>query len=355
MKKSLLALAALTAFAGAASAQSTVTLFGGFDMGVAQVKNNATRTLLRNDGIYSSRLGFRTMEDLGGGLRAGVWIEGSMTGDNGTAGNQSWQRRSTASLMGSFGEIRLGRDYVPDFWNHTVFDPFGTNGGGSSLNIFGRSGVAGTGQLNGASTAVRANNTVGYFLPAMGGLYGQLMVAAGEGTPGNKMYGGRLGWAAGPFNVAGAWSQTEITFNQDLTNWNIGGSWNLGFMTLTGFYSTIEADNSSNFQQTNWYVGGIFPMGAFTFKATYGGVDRDSNIGGCYNSSSASSAAVTSCDASQLALGLTYDLSKRTALYATYSMIDNSGTVFRTFGGTNALPGRNDDNQAYQFGVRHSF
>jgi len=351
MKKSLLALAALTAFAGVASAQSSVTLFGVVDLSVGNIDNGQSdRYMMMQDGNASTRLGFRGVEDLGGGLRAGFWLETALTPDSQAA--PSFGRRSTVSLLGNWGELRLGRDYTPQFWNWTVFDPFGTNGVGAATNLALEVPTVAGGNYG---TLVRADNSVGYFLPAMGGLYGQLMVAAGEGTPGNKMYGGRLGWAAGPFNVAGAWSQTEITFNQDLTNWNIGGSWNLGFMTLTGFYSTIEADNSSNFQQTNWYVGGIFPMGAFTFKATYGGVDRDSNIGGCYNSSSASSAAVTSCDASQLALGLTYDLSKRTALYATYSMIDNSGTVFRTFGGTNALPGRNDDNQAYQFGVRHSF
>jgi predicted porin len=50
-----------------------------------------------------------------------------------------------------------------------------------------------------------------------------------------------------------------------------------------------------------------------------------------------------------------YDLSKRTAVYGTYSSIDNDGTIFRTFGGTNALGGRNDTNTGWQIGVRHSF
>jgi predicted porin len=37
------------------------------------------------------------------------------------------------SLSGGFGEVRLGRDYTPTFWNDTVFDPFGTNGVGTNL------------------------------------------------------------------------------------------------------------------------------------------------------------------------------------------------------------------------------
>jgi hypothetical protein len=45
-----------------------------------------------------------------------------------TGSNQFFNRRSTVSLSGAFGVVRLGRDYVPSFWNDTVFDPFGTNG-----------------------------------------------------------------------------------------------------------------------------------------------------------------------------------------------------------------------------------
>ena len=174
MKKSLLALAALTAFAGVASAQSSVTLFGIVDLSVNSVKNGSvSQKLQSSDQLNSNRLGFRGVEDLGGGLRAGFWIEGAMSPDTGGTG-QTWQRRSTVSLMGGFGEVRLGRDYTTSFWNKTVFDPFGTNGLGSELNVESTLG-------SGATTLVRANNAVSYFLPAMGGIYGQVQVAAGVG------------------------------------------------------------------------------------------------------------------------------------------------------------------------------
>ena len=217
MKKSLLAMAALTAFAGAASAQSSVTLFGIVDLAATSVDNSSAGTVksLSQDGINSSRLGFRGVEDLGGGLRAGFWLEGALGADTGCGGagtlgspvtvptvsttvnqgtgtaiaagvsttarprrtciGQNWQRRSTISLMGNFGEIRLGRDYVATFWNLTTFDPFGTNGVGSALNQYSTLG-------SGATTSVRANNMIAYFLPAIGGLYGQFQVAAGEGV-----------------------------------------------------------------------------------------------------------------------------------------------------------------------------
>ena len=74
MKKSLIALAALGAFAGAASAQSSVTLFGILDTGIRAVKNGDGGTVksLTNDGLAASRLGFRGEEDLGGGLKAAL-------------------------------------------------------------------------------------------------------------------------------------------------------------------------------------------------------------------------------------------------------------------------------------------
>src|SRR5262245_59230432 len=126
MKKSLLALAALTAFAGAASAQSTVTLFGVVDQAVFSAKNGANSMKgLASNQLNSNRLGFRGVEDLGGGLRAGFWLESAMANDTGLAGGGNtgldFQRRSTVSLMGGFGELRLGRDYDPSFWNYTVF------------------------------------------------------------------------------------------------------------------------------------------------------------------------------------------------------------------------------------------
>jgi len=142
MKKSLLALAALGAFAGAASAQSSVTLFGVVDQSVNYIKNGSTKTTtLQSNQLNSNRLGFKGTEDMGGGLKAGFWLEAGMANENGLMGGGNgltstnaptyaatgangasiFNRRSTVSLFGAFGEIRLGRDYDPSFWN-TVYD-----------------------------------------------------------------------------------------------------------------------------------------------------------------------------------------------------------------------------------------
>ena len=87
MKKSLLALAVLGAFAGVASAQSSVTLFGIVDVNAKYVKNDGSsrRVSLSTDGINSSRLGFRGVEDLGGGLKASFVLESGFDSSDGKA------------------------------------------------------------------------------------------------------------------------------------------------------------------------------------------------------------------------------------------------------------------------------
>ncbi|MCZ8075622.1 MAG: porin, partial [Paucibacter sp.] len=97
MKKSIVALAVLGSFATVASAQSSVTLFGVIDVAARYTKaNGQTLKSLATDGNTSSRLGVRGEEDLGGGLKAGFWLEGSVAADAGTSDkDRFWGRRAT--------------------------------------------------------------------------------------------------------------------------------------------------------------------------------------------------------------------------------------------------------------------
>jgi predicted porin len=158
-------------------AQSSVTLFGIVDAGYAVGNGSISdKTSLRNSGYNSSRLGFRGVEDLGGGMKAGFHLEAGVNNDDGTgsassASNQAqtaanvgtqgltFNRRSTVSLDGKMGEVRLGRDYTPQFWSETAFDPFGTNGVGTNIAF-----------NKGGTTGVRASNSIGYLSPSMGGV-----------------------------------------------------------------------------------------------------------------------------------------------------------------------------------------
>jgi len=362
MKKSVLALAALGAFAGAASAQSSVTMFGVVDLNVMSV-DNADRTYsMGTDGMSSSRLGFRGVEDLGGGLKASFWLEMGLAADTGgnagawgnsadsNANRLYFNRRSTVSLSNQWGELRLGRDYTPTFWSWTVFDPFGTNGVGNAGNIaLGadlQTALAGTTY----GTFVRANNMVSYILPngAFGpGLYGQLSVAAGENARGNKYFGGRIGYAAGPFDIAGAYGVTDcldLSCDIDMTNWNIGGAWNFGFMKLSALFNEFSAEGNNNKAgRQNWYVGVTAPFGQWNVKASYGGTNGKDLL--------------DKVDASQWAIGVDYNLSKRTALYATWASINNDNGARFVVSSQSAIPsiGTNFNSTGGQIGIRHQF
>ena len=360
MKKSLLALAVLGAFAGAASAQSSVTLFGIVDVNVGQVKNENGVTgvstkisRMGTDGINSSRLGFRGVEDLGGGLKAGFWLEAGINPDTGTLNNTTvtaggttttytkmFNRRSTVSLMGNFGEVRLGRDYDPSFWNLTVFDPFGTNGVGSLLNVITTLG-------SGAATLVRADNSIGYFLPSgIGGIYGQAMVAAGEGAPvagnptapNNKYAGGRLGWAGGPVDVAVAYGQTTIVGTDEKYKlFNIGGAWDFGVAKLMGQY--VDA-KFSPLKAKTYQLGVVVPLGQGEIHAAYDHTKVDG--------------AAIEPTGKQFALGYVYNLSKRSALYGTYSHISNNDGAAFTVGSGNGTA-TSGKSTGLEVGLRHSF
>ena len=329
------AAAVLVTTAAGAHAQSSVTVFGILDVNARSVTtgNNTVRQL-STDGISNSRLGFKAEEDLGGGLRAGAWLESAINPDTGTinASGKFWHRRSTVSLFGPFGEVRIGRDLDASFWNLSIFDPFGTCGVGSGFNLV-------TGLGSGAATLLRADNAISYYLPSgLGGLYGQLEVAAGEGVPGNAYKGGRLGYQRGPLNVAIALAATRTATSDDFRVMNIGVSYNVG--PVTAMALTNVAKYAAK-KQVNWEVGLSAPVGVGELKASYQRAD-------------ASGAGTDGNDAHQVAIGYVHNLSKRTALYGTYSQLTNEGNAAFVVG-TPPAAAAGRTSKGYEFGIRHSF
>lgn len=100
--KKFATLAVLAAISATSYAQSSVTLFGVADVAVQVGRGSETnRTSVGSGGLASNRLGFRGIEDLGGGMKAGFWLEAGYNLDDGTGvGNTfNFNRRSTISLM----------------------------------------------------------------------------------------------------------------------------------------------------------------------------------------------------------------------------------------------------------------
>jgi len=136
MKKSLLAVAALSAIAGAAQAQSSVTIYGVLDAGYVNQKSdgaalsarsNATNSFIGQSAEQTSRLGFKGTEDLGGGMSALFVVETGLQPSNATA--SAWNNRQ--SFVGlkknGTGQFTIGTQYTPVFQAMSATDVGQTN------------------------------------------------------------------------------------------------------------------------------------------------------------------------------------------------------------------------------------
>jgi predicted porin len=183
MKKSLLAVAAMGAFASAAQAQSSVTVYGILDVGfqgvttrVGSAKTNITR--FSGEGSETtSRLGFRGTEDLGGGTSAFFTAEFALSptdsilsGDN----NSGLANRQTFVGLAQKGVGRgaIGTQYTPVHLAVGRTDPGQQNNMLGNV-IYATNASQGNGQTTQAYT-VRYNNALTLQTERMAGfqLYG---------------------------------------------------------------------------------------------------------------------------------------------------------------------------------------
>ncbi len=345
MKKSIVALAVLGSFAGVAAAQSSVTLFGVVDAAMRYTETNGKSVYsLASGGSSTSRFGVRGTEDLGGDLKAGFWLEGAVNTDTGAADSSFWARRATVSLISaSMGEARLGRFKTVTKITVEDFDPVSATGLGSVFNLYSK--------LGSTVDASRVDNQVAYSLPAnLGGFYGGLEVSAGEGSSNavtkelNKSVGGRVGYKAGAFNLAAAY--TEFGTNTKYKFMTLGGSYDFGIAKVSGLFSTTEYGAHD---QSIYTIAATAPLGSGSVWASYTSADYSND----------SKLANVSGDSSQFAAGYVHNLSKRTALYTTVSYVDNkNGANFGVNGaGSSANPAVVSGGRSggFDVGVKHSF
>ena len=138
--------------------------------------------------------------------------------------------------------------------------------------------------------------------------------------------------------------------------WNVGGSWNFGFMKLYGLYHETKLES---LKETFFDVGVGVPLGQGEFKFSYADVSDKGTLG---------TANIDNSDATQWALQYIYNLSKRTALYGGYAEIDNDPGSSRsilngTIGSNTTTPQVGNTapqlagkkSNGFNIGVRHSF
>lgn len=335
MKKSLLTLAALGAVAAAAQAQSNVTIFGLLDGNVSHYtagsKSGAANETTLNDGttngLNGSRLGFRVTEDLGGGLKANVLMEGGLSVATGAQlqGGRAWGRQVYLGLSNSaWGELRIGRQYILEDSTMGMGNPFG-----NALTLNPGTGVTNAGKaLPFFLNAPRVDGAISYFTPTVAGFSGALQVTDATSSY-DRFYGTKLGYSAGALATALSyeWNKqrgTGDSVNKSLTvsaNYNFGsfkllgglqrnsdlatGSGNGAFtganLTVTDAAGTLVASKLNGYT-----LGAELPMGNLLWGANYTAVKYESSTG-------------ASKGLGKLALGVRYGFSKNTFGYASFS------------------------------------
>ncbi len=357
MKKIPIVLAVFGAFAGTASAQSTVTIYGSLDTGIEKVPGSATR--VSTGAATSPRIGFKGAEDLGGGLKASFVVETGINSDKGGFASSSalaaLGNRTTWLSLGSkdLGTVSLGRGYAGSFFIQLKADPTG--------NKFGQA-IDGAGVLIATNLNSRYDNTIRYQSPNWHGFTADVGVGlqgdaqsdtarpgvdaatgaatrnlANKGDPGYSVglayNNGPIYAGLGSIRTPGR-SATGIAANSNAADSNVttfAGGYNFGIVNLS---ASFEHDNRYRNRANSWFAGVSAPLGTGKLMAVYG---EDRNGGATLN------------DSLKIAtIAYSYPLSKRTSLYAALSedQVNGNGVgnSYKTIDGTST-----------QFGIDHKF
>jgi predicted porin len=351
MKKTLIALAALGAMAGAAQAQSTVTIYGLLDANIGSYKTNQvsgaaitgiSQAKIDSGGLNGSRWGIRFSEDIGGGMAVIGNLESGINLDAGSSaqGGLLFGRRANVGISSGFGTVTIGRNsssYDDVSADHammgaTLFDPSNTNNGFSTAQAAAIGTLAGNAVLlnhNGTGSGAhvtwvgfntRFNNSVKYVSPNFGGFTGSFMYAFGEdkttAVSASNTVSANLKYANGPLVVSGGY-QSEgaartATTKPALTNTLLNVSYDFGVAkvgfganrakfkdVITTFSPTGAAVAAHELAaQKEYSLSVAVPLGATTLSAGYArskGDDLGSSTG--------------------WGVQALYSLSKRTTLY----------------------------------------
>ena len=365
MKKTLFALALAGTFAGAAHAQSNVTIYGLVDTGF--IKETGSDVEMGNN--HESRIGFKGTEDLGNGYKALFLLEKRINLNDGTnLGEVDWDGGANVGISGPFGTVRFGRvNELPTETLRTL-DPFDND---SIANM-----------PYSTQRSSRISNTVRYDSPNLSGFQIGATYTLGRNTRGsdannafvqagadNDGYAGSILYDNGPVTLLGNWSRLDDSNNS--YRWNLGGAYSWGKLRLSLAYektrdkgwrhggeSNSGADDSSlingfKADMNSWLVGLNYVIGPGTLKASFNYVKLKDVRGVPAEDGGNYWADNSSADLKQYGLGYIYDLSKRTSLYGILAYTDfENEAISNFFRGS----GYNEDSiTGVQIGITHRF
>ena len=400
MKKTLIAFAALSAIAGMAQAQSTVTLYGLLDANVGSAKTNSfsaptllnpngsyssqRQTLVSSGGLNGSRFGFRITEDLGGGLAAIGNLEGGVNLDTGASGQGGllFGRQANVGLASAtLGTVTIGRNKTPYYDLHastglreSAFDATTNTNFGTAANYNPASAAGGAYLLSNHNSAsaptaatwlgfnARLNNSIRYTSPSFSGFSVAGIYGFGEDKGINQRasqtYGGTAQYANGPIMAylgfqSDGYARVAGVARQSLENTLIGASYDFGVAKVGANYNRAKFKNvtATGFLNGNGVAGGSIdaqkeyglsvsvPFGATVVEANYG-QSKGNTLG-------------KSTGAGIQAL---YSLSKRTTLYTGYSSTKAYDRLAQLSVNSQAGSGSTiERNSFFAAGVRHTF
>ncbi|WP_454742262.1 porin [Cupriavidus necator] len=379
MKKSLLALVALGAFAGAAQAQSSVTLYGVVDANIEYVSNMSSVTpsaangfatgpsenlfRMSSGGLSGSRWGLRGVEDLGSGLKALFVLESGFGLDDGRSqqGGRLFGRQAYVGLESAqVGRVTFGRQYTSLFDMMANFSPTGYATqyepvvAQLGLNFRSDNTAKYTGKF-GPVTAV-AHWSFGNGVAGGGEVPGQFRRDTG--------YGAGVSWAAGPFGISGAYDQYNPTLNAaggtgEFKKAAVAASYAFGPAKLMAGYrwGMSKHVNDNTILKDNYYWVGanyqVTPALGLTLAYYYDDVKN-------FNPAAATTNVTNNIkNPWQISFIADYNLSKRTDVYLTTAFSKNAGLNFDTsaisFANGYFLGTGEDKMIGAAIGIRHKF
>lgn len=330
MKKSLLALAVLAAFAGAAQAQTSVTVYGRMDIGLQKASGTST-TIGRGD---NNVIGFKGTEDLGGGLSALFQAEMRFEPDTGTAesGNRRplFQGQTRVGLKGDFGTIRLGRGLTAMQEPIGGFDPWATQTV-AALNPAPQLAGYNSSPLQAGSAQNRFDNALFYNTPSFGGFQVNATIATKEDaytvpTVGTTAF---VPVAERPVSLSATYGNGPIAAmvgyernHSDTKMWVVAGSYKVGMANIMGSFA--QQKDFADAKTKAFTVGADVGVGTGNVKVGFGQSKVDA----------------TDVKSRKLGVGYWHNLSKRTYLYTDYARTKVDGA---------------DHVNAFDLGIHHSF
>lgn len=327
MKKTVLVGAILCTLAGTASAQSSLVIYGKIDVGVGKPPGSRDKQVFDAGGTNTSRLGFRGVEDLGGGYAAVFALEHRFRPDTGMdttisttlPSGRFWQGQSYVGLRSPYGTVSLGRQYTPSFsLVQNVIDPWGSETVAA---------LRGVGMLSGPGIAVvRLADSVRYDFSAAGMNFAAAISEANNAErPGpDRPWSVAGNYSVGPFFVGVGYEDPAGEIDK---LWNIGARYKVGPAELAAGYSRGRTE--ADVETTGWLLGATI--------SGYGPGDIKLGVG--QTRIDPEGPAPKEKTIHKYGVGYHYNLSKRTKLYVDVAH-DRAAVTSKT---------------GYDLGIQHNF